>query len=191
MSGEILVVESVLQLKCISHSLPEPTVDEIAEFYKDDCDLLADALADCLPSPDVIMKTSPANYVSTKFDFSSLIDLRRAHETNQAKNSCRTQQNIVPERASQKQEILRAFNAILRQNKEKRFGSGLHRQQQYGSSAATTGNSASAELVATVWASKVGSALVSQCTHFSRLSSQRPRQCNTTGSHASSRLGLG
>ena len=73
----------------------------------------------------------------------------------------------MPERASQKQEILRTFNAVLRQNKEKRFGSGLHRQHQYGSSAATTGNSANVELAATVRASKVGRALVSQCTHFS------------------------
>ena len=105
------------------------------------------------------MKTSPVNYASTKFDFGLLVDLRSAHETRQAKNSCRTQQNIVPECTSQKQDILRAFNAILRRNKEKRLGSGLHRQQQYGSLPSATGNSANAELAATARASKVRSTL--------------------------------
>ena len=136
-------------LKHTSHSLPEPSLDEVAQFYEDDRDLLADAVADCLPPPDVIAKTSPANYASTKFDFSFLVDLRSAHETRQAKTSCRTQQNTVSECTNQKQEVLRAFNAILKQNKEQRFGSGLHRQLNYGSLPSTAGNSANAELAAT------------------------------------------
>ncbi|KAF9646256.1 hypothetical protein BDM02DRAFT_3147722 [Thelephora ganbajun] len=136
------------------HSLPEPSPDEIAQFYEDDRDLLADAVADCLPPPDVIIKASPANYVSTTFDFGLLVDLRSAHETRQAKKSCRTHQTTVPECASQKQEILRAFNAILKQNKEKRLGSGLHRQQYHGSLPSTAGNSANAKLAATARAKK-------------------------------------
>jgi len=138
-------------------SLPEPNRDEIAQFYEGDCDVLADAVADCLPPPDVIMKASPANYASTKFDFGFLVDLRSAHETRQAKNSCRTQQNVVPECTSQKQEILCAFNVILWRNKEKRLGSGLYWQQQYGSLPNATGNSANAQLAATAQASKVRS----------------------------------
>ena len=59
------------------------------------------------------MKAALANHASTKFDFSYLVDLRSAHETHQAENCCRTQQNTVPECASQKKGILRAFNAIL------------------------------------------------------------------------------
>ena len=155
-----LVVKPGLQLKRISHSLPEPNLNEIIQHYEDDRDHLADAVADCLPPPDVIAKTSPANYASTKFDFSSLVDLRSAHETRQAKNCCRTQQSTIPECTSQKQEILRTFNAILRRNKEKRLGSGLHRQQQYGSSPSATGNSANAELAATARASKVRCTLI-------------------------------
>lgn len=133
----------------------EPNLDEIAQFYEDDRNLLAGSLADCLPPPDVITKTHPANYASTKFDFSSLVNLRSAHETRQVKNYSRTPQINTPESASQKQEILRAFNAVLRRNKEKRLGSGLHWQQQYGSSSGTSGDSVSAELAATVRASKV------------------------------------
>ena len=133
----------------------EPNLDEIAQFYEDDRNLFVGSLADCLPPPDVITKTHPANYASTKFDFSSLVDLRSAHETRQVKNYSRTPQINTPESASQKQEILRAFNAVLRRNKEKRLGSGLHWQQQYGSSSGTSGDSVSAELAATVRASKV------------------------------------
>jgi len=62
--------------------------------------------------------------------FASLVGL--PHEMRQAKNCCRVQRGIVPERVGQKQDILHAFNAILRRNKEKRPGPGLHRQQQYG-----------------------------------------------------------
>ena len=133
----------------------EPNLDEIAQFYEDDRNLFVGSLADCLPPPDVITKTHPANYASTKFDFSSLVDLRSAHEMRQVKNYSRTPQINTPESASQKQEILRAFNAVLRRNKEQRLGSGLHRQQQYGSSPGTAGDSVSAELAATVRASKV------------------------------------
>lgn len=142
-------------LKHASHSLPEPTPDEVTRFYEDDCDILTDALTDCLPPPDVIEKTSPANYALTKFDFSTLIGLRSTHETRQAKKSCRTQQNVVPESISQKQKILRAFNTIIKQNKEQRLGSGLHRQLNYGSLPSTAGNSANAELAAKARASKV------------------------------------
>ena len=155
MSVETLDVESSQRLKHISHSLPEPNLDEITRFYEDDRDALADAVADCLPLPDIIMKASPTNYASTVLDLDSLMDLRSAHETHQAKNSCRTKKNIVSEYTSQKQDILRAFNAILRQNKETRLGSGLHRQYQYGSSPKTAGNSANAGLATVARASKV------------------------------------
>ena len=125
----------------------------MAHFYEDDRNLLADAVADCLPPPDVIMKASPANYAMTKFGFNSLVDLRCAHETHQAKKSCRVQQGVVPDRMSQRQDILRAFHAIMKRNKEQRLGSGLHRKQQYGSSPSTVGNSANAKLAATARAS--------------------------------------
>ena len=147
--------ETGRQLRYVSRSLPEPSPDEITQFYEDDRDLLADAVADCLPPPDVIAKTSPANYTSTTFDFTSLMELRAAHETRQAKNSCRTKKGVVPECTGQKQDIIRAFNTILRRNNEKRIGTGLHRQQHYGSSPNTTGNSANAALAATVRASSV------------------------------------
>ena len=64
MSVEILEVEPGGQLKHTSHSLPEPSPNEIIQFYKDDRDILADSVTDCLPPPDVIMKASPANYTS-------------------------------------------------------------------------------------------------------------------------------
>lgn len=153
--------ESKQYLKRSSHSLPEPNSNDLAQFYEDDRDLLADSVADCLPPPNVIVKTSPANYALTKFDFASLVELRSAHETFQAKKSCRTQQNTIPEYASQKQEIIRAFNNILKQTKEQRLGSGLHRQLNYGALPSTVGNSANAELAVTVRTSKVKCALIS------------------------------
>lgn len=155
MSTATLAAGSGGKLKCDSHSLPEPSPDEITQFYEDDRDVLTDALADCLPPPDIITKASPTNYVSTAFDFTVLLGLRSTHETRQAKNCCRVKKIITPERTSQKQDILRAFNDILRRNKEKRLGSGLHRQHQYGSSPSVAGNSANAALAADERASKV------------------------------------
>ena len=122
---------------------------EIAQFYKNNHDMLADAVAFFFSPPNVITRTSPANYASTKFDFSFLADLHSAHETRQAKKSCRMQQNVIPECVSQKQEILRAFNVILKRNKEQRLGSGLHQKVNYGSLPSTAGNSANAKLAVT------------------------------------------
>lgn len=172
-------------LKCTSHSLPEPSPNKMAQFYEDDQDMLADAVADCLPPPEIIAKTSPANYASMTFNFSLLVDLCSAHETHQAKKSCRTQQKNIPESTSQRQELTRTFNAIIKQNGEQRLRSGLHRQLNYGSLPSTAGNTANAKLAATARSNNVRYTPTCLVQAALILSSLRPRKFVMQGSRES------
>jgi len=146
-----LILIHIPDLNKLSHSLPEPSIEEQIECLKQDSRNFQASLTPCLKQVDVNELTRPFDLGSSaRLDFSLLVSLRHAHQTKHAEAAVRVRsaslqtegQPEVPISEStpktQRQMLLKRFNKIIREEQERRTGTGVERGERWKSDA--TGN---------------------------------------------------
>lgn len=128
-----------------------------------------------LPAPNSNLDRPTLPYLDLNLsgaDITSLIDLRRAHQTKQAESGTRTSTTATTKSTvlSERQAVLRGFSQAIKQREEIGVGTGVGRMMRWRNSApggrdgqidgevsspAQAGNSANAAVAATAAAKKV------------------------------------
>ena len=149
---------------------PDPTEEEAADSIQQDSSILSNTLrAARLPQLNVSVAETLLTFdrqpsFHTDLDFSTLVAVRRAHETQRAVSSVRTQGTEGKTKLTHgkeptvRQKILHEMNQVLREDQDKRMNTGANRLATWTSSApgghrakdvaVLAGNSANAELAA-------------------------------------------
>lgn len=164
--------------KC-SCSLPEYNEEEQVDALSEDAATIAQFLADSLPAPNSDLDRPTLPYLDLNLsgvDITSLVDLRRAHQTKQAASGIRTTTKVSLAKStaqsalSERQAVLRGFRDAIKQREEVGAGTGVERSARWRqptpggrdgevdgevAAPAAAGNSANAVVSATAAAKRV------------------------------------
>ncbi|KAJ7834395.1 hypothetical protein B0H13DRAFT_2426922 [Mycena leptocephala] len=155
-------------------SLPEPEVEVLDELVAEECGSIKATLDITLPVLNISEPTKPlvrGTATAANLNFDSLVQLRREHQPIQAARGVRTRGAAVDsekvKEQSVRQQLIRKFNELLKEEQDKPIGSGLERNARWRATApggrggntagapSVTGNSANAVLNASALAKKV------------------------------------
>jgi hypothetical protein len=174
-----MALTNICPFRC---NLPELDGEAMTEAYSDDAAHIAsvllaahgDRLANSLPAVNVLEPEINVYSSASKIDISELFHLRYQHQTKQAETGVHKFGNLCNSKSesaqmdqhkakplTERQQILRRFSEIIKQQNDRGIGMGLERAARWKATA--TGNSANAAMTASAALTKVS---LSQMTFY-------------------------